>query len=227
MSLWSRINAAISALRQGEGLASVFDRLRNPPESTVAFTIAVIALGAKIAKADGRVTRAEVVAFREVFHIAPEDEGNAARVYDLARQDVAGYRDYAARIARLFSDRPALRKEVLEGLFHIAVADGAYHVGEDAMLADVAGILGLDTRCFIRMRARFVPEAERDPWDVLGVDHDDPPEVVRAAWARLVRESHPDHLVAQGLPVEAVRMAEARLVAVNRAWEEINGRRAG
>lgn len=227
MTLWSRINAALSALAQGEGLASVFDRLRNPPERTVAFAIAVIALGAKIAKADGQVTRAEVVAFRDVFRIPPEEEANAARVYDLARQDIAGYRDYAARIARLFADRPALREEVLEGLFHIAMADGAYHEGEDAMLADVAGILGLDTRTFIRMRARFVPEAERDPWDVLGVDRDDPPAVVRAAWARLVRESHPDRLIAEGVPPEAVRMAEARLVAVNRAWEEISARRAG
>ncbi|MBW7922386.1 MAG: molecular chaperone DjiA [Rubellimicrobium sp.] len=227
MTLWSRISAALSALRQGEGLASVFDRLRNPPERTVAFTIAVIALGAKIAKADGQVTRAEVVAFREIFRIGPEDEANAARVYDLARQDVAGYRDYAARIATLFADQPALREEVLDGLFHIALADGRYHDGEDAMLADVAAILGLDDRTFMRMRARFVPEARRDPWDVLGVARDDPPEVIRAAWARLVRESHPDHLIAQGLPVEAVRMAEARLVAVNRAWEEISRRQAG
>jgi len=227
MTLWTRINAAVAALRNGEGLASVFDRLKNPPERTVAFAIAIIALGAKIAKADGQVTRAEVAAFRDLFHIPPEEEANAARVYDLARQDVAGYPDYARRIAALFADRPELREEVLEGLFHIAMADGAYHDGEDAMLAEVARIFGLGERAFTRMRARFVPEAERDPWDVLGVAHDDPPAVVRAAWARLVRESHPDRLIAAGVPPEAVRLAEARLVAVNRAWEEINARRAG
>lgn len=227
MTLWSRITAAISALRNGEGLASVFDQLKNPPERTVAFAIAVIALGAKLAKADGQVTRAEVAAFREVFRVPPEEEANAARVYDLARQDVAGYQDYARRIAVLFADQPGLREEVLEGLFCIAVADGTYHEGEDTMLADVARILGFEGRIFTRMRARFVPEAERDPWDVLGVSHDDPPDVIRSAWARLVRESHPDRLIAKGLPVEAVQMAEARLVAVNRAWEEINARRAG
>lgn len=226
MSLWVRINAAVSALRQGEGLASVFDRLRNPPERTVAFTIAVIALGAKLAKADGQVTRAEVRAFRDVFHIPPEDEVNAARVYDLARQDVAGYQEYARRIAVLFTRQPGLREEVVEGLFHVALADGSYHDNEDTVLADIARILGLESCTFRRMRARFVAEAERDPWDVLGVSRDDPPEVVRAAWRRLVRECHPDHLIAQGLPLEAVRMAERRLIAVNRAWEEINTRRA-
>lgn len=226
MSLWARINAAISALRQGEGLASVFDRLRNPPERTVAFAIAVIALGAKLAKADGQVTRAEVRAFRDVFRIPPEDEVNAARVYDLARQDVAGYQEYARRIAALFRQQQGLREEVLEGLFHVALADGSYHDNEDTILADVAGILDIDSCTFQRMRARFVPEAERDPWDVLGVSRDDPPEMVRAAWRRLVRECHPDRMIAEGLPLEAVRMAERRLIAVNRAWEEINAHRA-
>ena len=71
MSLWSRIQDALSALAKGEGLSAVFDRLRSPPERSVAFTIAVIALSAKMAKADGRVTRDEVMAFRQVFHIPP------------------------------------------------------------------------------------------------------------------------------------------------------------
>ena len=57
VSLWSRIGQALAALARGEGLAAVFDHLRAPPERSVAFTIAVIALGAKMAKADGQVTK--------------------------------------------------------------------------------------------------------------------------------------------------------------------------
>ncbi|MCV6585195.1 MAG: TerB family tellurite resistance protein, partial [Marinibacterium sp.] len=70
MSIWTRISEAISALASGESLTKVFESLRTPPERSVAFTIAVIALGAKMAKADGQVTRDEVTAFREVFQIA-------------------------------------------------------------------------------------------------------------------------------------------------------------
>src|SRR6056297_1152633 len=103
MSIWTRISEAVSALAKGEGLSAVFDRLRSPPERSVAFTIAVLALGAKMAKADGLVTRDEVTAFREVFQIAREDEEGAARVFNLARQDVAGYEEYAARIKRMFN----------------------------------------------------------------------------------------------------------------------------
>ena len=91
MSIWSRIADALAALATGEGLSSLFEKLRTPPEQTVGFTIAVIALSAKMAKADGIVTRAEVLAFREIFHIATADEASAAKVFNLARQDIAGF----------------------------------------------------------------------------------------------------------------------------------------
>jgi DnaJ like chaperone protein len=223
MSIWTRIPEAIAALAKGEGLAAVFDRLRTPPERTVAFAIAVIALGAKMAKADGRVTRNEVTAFREVFHIPPAEEANAARVFDLARQDVAGFEEYARRIRAMYGEETGPLGDLMEGLFHIALADGDYHPAENAFLARVAAIFGLAPQEFARMRARFVPEAEQDPWDVLGVDRDAPLEEVRAAWRRLVRETHPDRMIARGVPEEAVRLAEKRLIAVNRAWERISG----
>ena len=224
MSVWSRIADALSALASGEGLAQVFDRLRGAPERSVAFTIAVIALGAKMAKADGQVTRDEVAAFREVFHIPASEEKNAARLYNMARTDVAGFEDYAARIARMFDQADDVLVDLLEGLFHIAMADGFYHPGENEFLRRVAEIFGVDDRCFARLRARFVPDAEPDPWDVLGVSPEASPETIRAAWRALVRETHPDRLAARGLPEEAVKMAEKRLVAVNRAWERIQSR---
>lgn len=221
MSIWSRIADALAALAKGEGLAAVFDRLRGPRERGVVFAIAVIALGAKMAKADGVVNRVEVRAFREVFRIAPEDEKNAARVFNLARQDVAGYRDYAERVARMLKDQPGMLCNLLEGLFYIAMADGDYHPDEDAFLSDVAGIFGLSEGDFTRLRARFVPSAERDPYEVLGVRREAEMSEIRRAYRRAVRESHPDLLVSQGLPEEAMKLAEKRMADLNKAWDEI------
>ena len=222
MSVWSRIADALAALRSGESLSTVFDTLRSPPERSIAFTIAVIALGAKMAKADGQVTRDEVTAFREVFLIPPAEEENAARLFNYARQDVAGFEDYAARIARMFNEADGALCDLLEGLFHIAVADGDYHPNEDQFLARVSEIFGLSDRQFRAIRTRFVPDADPDPWAVLGVEPDTPITDVRKAWRNLVRETHPDRMMARGLPEEALKMAEKRLIAVNRAWEEIN-----
>ena len=222
MSIWSRIAQVLSALASGEGLSALFDRLRAPPEKSVAFTIAVIALGAKMAKADGRVTRDEVAAFREVFHIPPEEEAHAARVFDLARQDVAGFDAYAARVARMFGPGHAALTDLMDGLFHIALADGDYHPAEDDFLARVALAFGLDPRAFRSLRAAHVPGQEPDPWEVLGVDPSEGVEGARAAWRALVRETHPDRMIARGLPEEAVRLAERRLTRVNGAWEAIS-----
>lgn len=226
MSIWTRISEALAALAAGESLATVFEKLRTPPERSVAFTIAVIALGAKMAKADGMVTRDEVSAFREVFHIPKDEEANAATVFNMARKDVAGFEEYARKIARMFDQAHDTLFDLMEGLFVIAVADGDYHEQEDDYLARVAKIFGITDREFRALRAQFVPDAPPDPWDVLGVDPDTPMEDVRAAWRQAVRDSHPDQMIARGVPEEAIKLAEMRMVAINRAWEEINAGRA-
>ncbi|RMA41623.1 molecular chaperone DjiA [Rhodophyticola porphyridii] len=225
MSLWTRITDALSALAKGEGLGAVFDRLRSPPERSVAFTIAVIALSAKMAKADGRVTRDEVTAFREVFQVPTEEEAAASRVFNLAREDVAGFEEYAARIARMFADNPAVLSDLMEGLFHIACADGAYHPKEDMFLERVAEIFGMSPRDFTSLRARHVPDAAPDPYAVLGVDSTMSLEEIRAVWRSQVRETHPDRMMGRGVPEEAIRLAEMRLRSINRAWEEISAHR--
>lgn len=226
MSIWTRIADALSALASGEGLSALFDRLRPPPEKSVAFTIAVIALGAKMAKADGEVTRNEVAAFRQVFAIPPGEEANAARVFNLARQDVAGFETYARKIRSMFRDDSRVLVDLMEGLFHISVADGRWHPQEEAFLRDVAEIFGVGDRCFRSLRARFVPDAQPDPYDILGVDPDATLTEARAAWKQAVRDSHPDRMLARGVPAEAVKLAEQRLIAINAAWEEISSKQA-
>ena len=227
MSLWSRITEALQALASGESLAAVFDRLRTPPERSVAFTIAVIALGAKMAKADGHVTRDEVTAFREVFHIAAQDEAGAARVFNLARQDVAGFEDYARRIRAMFEGHPQTLTDLVEGLFHIALADGFFHPNEDAFLERVAEIFDIPAADMRALHARFVPGSTPDPYCVLGVSPEATLDQIRQSWRQLVRDNHPDALFSRGVPEEAMRLAERRLIDINRAWEAIRESHAG
>ena len=229
MSIWTRIATALSALTKGEGLTAVLDHLRASPapERSVAFTIAVIALGAKMAKADGLVTRDEVAAFRRIFAIPEDETANAARVFNLARQDIAGFDIYATKIRAMF--RPSdddILTDLLEGLFHISMADGHYHDGEDLFLAEVARRFGLTDHIFNQLRARLVDGAPRDPYDVLGVPHDATLHQIRAAWRAAVKSGHPDVMLARGVPPEALKLAETRLQAINQAWEAISARRA-
>lgn len=236
MSIWTRIAEALISLAKGEPLSAVFDHLRtaSAPEQSLGFTIAVLALGAKMAKADGTVTRDEVTAFRRIFTFPEGEEQHAAHVFNLARQDIAGFDTYARKIARLFNpqgqricaDDHHVLVDILEALFQIAVADGSYHPGEDAFLAHVADEFGLDDTCFNIVRSRLVEGAPRDPYDVLGLPRDASKDVARKAWKDLVRDTHPDVLQSRGVPPEAMKLAERRLQMINEAWREIATRAA-
>ncbi len=194
-------------------------------QKQMAFTVGVIALGAKMAKADGHVSPDEVTAFKEVFRVPPEEMRNVARVFDLAKQDVAGYDAYARQLASLFADDPPLLVAVIEGLFHIASADGVLHDDEDEFLADVAGLFGIPDAQFARIRARFVPETRDDPYLLMGITRTASNEELHRRYRKLVIENHPDKAIARGVPPEFVRIATAKLAAINAAHDMIRKER--
>lgn len=187
----------------------------------IAFTIAVIVLGAKMAKADGVVSRAEVAAFKEVFQVPAHELKNVARVFDQARQDPAGFEPYAKQVARLFRKDHPILEELLDGLFHIAKADGGVHEAEIAFLKNVAGIFGFDETEFARIRESHLGPDKADPYTILGTRRTASNEDIKAAWRKLVRDTHPDKLMAQGLPREFVELANEKLATINAAYDKI------
>ena len=212
------------------GLAHPRPASRPPdPRDSVAFTIAVIALGAKMAKADGTVSRDEVAAFREVFQVPPQEATNLRRVFDLARRSTAGFDSYARQVGRLFHGHRAVLEDLLGGLFYIALADGRVCDKEDAYLREVARHLGFDPAGYARIRSAFLgtqPERADDPHAVLGVAPDASLDEIRAAYRRLVRAHHPDLLVARGLSADRVAQATARIAHINAARDLLlHGRR--
>jgi DnaJ like chaperone protein len=194
------------------------------PRRRIAFTIAVIALGAKMARVDGAVTRDEVAAFREVFQVPPGEEDHVRLVFDLARKSTAGFESYARQVGRLFANDRAVLENLLDGLFHIALADGGICPAEDAYLREVARHFGFSAGDYARIRAHHAgPEEEgaEDPHAILGVEPDASRGAIREAYHRLVRESHPDLAIAQGLPTECIALATARVARINAAYDRL------
>jgi len=187
----------------------------------IAFTTAVIVLGAKMAKADGVVTRDEVTAFKEVFHVPPEDAKQVGRLFDIAKKDASGYAPYARQLNDMFKDQPAMLEALLDALFHIAKADGTYHPGEKAWLEKVATLFGFDAAEFRRIEAKHTVRPQDDPYAILGIEPTVSDDEARSAWKTQVREHHPDKLIAEGLPQEFVDSATRQLAKVNAAWDTI------
>ncbi|KZM47459.1 DnaJ family molecular chaperone [Labrenzia sp. OB1] len=224
MSVWNSIGSIVGAI--GTGGAQLVDRIVQlvlaRPEGTgsVAFTVAMIALSAKMAKADGVVTTDEVLAFRDLFEVPSNEERNVARLFNLAKEDVAGFEVYAQKLADLFPyDRKTLF-DILDGLFHIAKADGVIHESELGYLSKVAEVFGLDDREFSKVMARHVRK-DGNPYEILGLGPEASDTELKAQYRREVQETHPDRLIARGVPEEFVRIANDRLAALNDAWAKI------
>jgi DnaJ like chaperone protein len=233
MSIWGKLAGAAAGFAIGGPIGALIggiaghyglDRQRQGPptaETEIAFTVGVIALGAKMAKADGVVTADEVQAFKEVFRVPPSEIPNVARIFNLAKQDVAGYEAYAEQLATLFKDNRELLEDVLEGLFHIASADGVLHPREHEYLRTVAGIFGFSDTEFGAIRARYVHDDKDDAYRVLGVDSSISDKELKTRYRKLVQENHPDKAVARGLPPEFIKIATDKLAAINQAYERI------
>jgi DnaJ like chaperone protein len=225
MTVWQKISGFATALGDAGGsllqdVAKVFGVDSGDPEKSVTFTIGVIALSAKMAKADGIVSALEVEAFKRVFQFSAEEAANVERVFDLAKQDVAGYEAYADQIAALLGDDRRLLQHVLEGLMHVAAADGILHPKEDAFLKSVALHFGFGDNEYRFFRARFIRDCG-SPYDVLKLEPSATDAQIRAQYRKLVADNHPDKLIGRGVPPEFVEVATRKLAAINAAYESI------
>lgn len=193
-----------------------------PGGRDAAFTLALIALAAKMAVADGAVTASEVRAFNATVEIAQGSEPHVERLFNLAKQDVAGYDAYARKVARFFQDTPETLEHVLDSLFFIATADGLVHEAELDYLRDVGAIFGFDDARFEQIAAQHVMLEEGvDPYTVLGLSHDATPDEIRRVYRLLVAEHHPDRLIAKGVPSDLIDVATARMSAINLAYQAL------
>lgn len=196
------------------------NRLLAPAPKPAAFSVALIALSAKMAKADGVVLPSEIQAFQEVFHIPPDEFGAVARLFNLAKADTAGYQAYTRQVAQMFADDADTREDLLDALFHVAKADHILHPRELEFLADVAAILGFTGLAYERIEARHVRRPD-DPYAVLDLGPDATAEEVKARWRALVSAHHPDRIAARGLPPAALKLANDRVAALNGAYNRI------
>ncbi len=235
-SIWGKLSGAgiglalggpIGALLGGVAGHVLIDREGAPfgkPPRDVLFTMGLVALAAKMAKADGVVVDVEVKAFEQIVEVPESEHGRVQRLFELAMQTSDGFESYARQIGEEFKDEPALLEDVLDGLFHIAKADEAVHEAEYVYLKNVAAIFSFSDAEFERIAARHVKRAD-DPYLILKAERSMSDDELKRHYRKMVAENHPDREIARGLPPEAVKIATERLAAINAAWERIAAER--
>lgn len=218
MSFWRNIaGRAVRNLDEAE----CADCPPGLPGEDPAFSTAVTALGAKLAKADGHAQASEYAAFAEVFQPEAGSDGNVRRLYQLARQTTRGFESYARRLAKRYRHCPQILEDVVDGLFFVATSDGVVTADELAYLQRVSELFGQSSLVFRRLKATHLGAEAGDPYVALGVRHDASDAEVRAAWKAQLSEAHPDRARARGLPAEFIEVAEAKAAAINAAHDAI------
>lgn len=227
MTLWTQLLDSGKRLFDidGEVEALSVDEECAPDPNDVGFTAAVIGLGAKMAAADGVVSDEEIMVFSRVFRAAPEDADAVRRVFNLARRTVRGYESYALKIGRKYKARPCLLEGVLDGLFHIALADGVVTTEELEYLETVSQAFGFTDATFRRIRASHMGSDREDPYHVLGVPHDADFDAIRVAYRKLMADNHPDRVVTNGAPREFEAAAHEKAAAITSAYAKIRAER--
>ena len=218
MSFWK--NLAQMAVRRFDA-AECVECPKGQPGADPAFATAVTALGAKLAMADGLVQDVEQTAFLQVFK--PEDAArrDVLRLYELARQTPHGFESYAKRLAKRYSSCPQILEDVLEGLFHIAVADGYLTHEEETYLETVSRLFGLKSTTYRSIRSGYVPADAEDPYTILGIEPNASDEEVRRARRARLSDVHPDRIRARGLPAEFEALYTQKSARINLAFDHI------
>ena len=219
MSIWDQLAAATADFSiMGLHRDQKQDR---PLDDALPFTVGMISLAAKMAKADGVVTKDEVRAFKKAFKVSDAEMKHAARAFNLAKQDAAGYETCAEELVTVFGGDRKKLEYVLEGVFHIAGADGVVHPKEEEFLRQVAKRFGFTDAEFTSMKARHTLESERNPYDVLGVKPSVSNEELSNQYRRLVAENRPDDFLMRGMPKEFGLIATEKVAAINEAYDKI------
>ncbi len=186
-----------------------------------AYTIGVIVLSAKMAKADGQVTRDEIETFKKVFGIPESEFGQVGKIFDQARKDAEGYEPYAKQLGSLFSGEPAILQNLLGCLFEIAMADGILHEQELAFIEKVAKEFGFAPSIIDGIKSGYSGGQLSNPYKVLGVSKESSDQEIKDVYRKLIKENHPDMLIAKGMPEEFVETANNKMAQINSAYEEI------
>lgn len=222
-----------------------YARVTDPDNVAAEFFRTTFEVMGHVAKADGRVSEAEIRAARRVmadFRLSPAQidaaidffgDGKDAR-YDFGRAVLS--------LRRACAGRPDLLRVFLEIQMRTAIDGCDLRGPARALLTRIAAMLGVGGLEFARLEAilrqrrgdggagadRAAAEGAMSlaaAYQVLGVVATDSDEQITKAYRRQLSRHHPDKLKANGLPESMLEHAKARTQQIIEAWDIIRAAR--
>ena len=214
MLLGSLIGGKISRAKSRAGFGS----FAQPQQI---FALSLIVLSAKLSKADGQVSKEELIAVKDKLRIPENELDQVGKIFNKAKEESAGYEPYAQQIAQIYRGNINVLEEVINILFYIAEADGNVSESEHKMIEHIAQIFGLTEIQFNSIKESRKSSDKLNPYIVLESNPDDTIEIIRKRYLKLSKEHHPDLLMSKGVPQEVINESKAKMRAINSAWDQV------
>ena len=214
MLLGSLIGGKISRAKSRVGFGS----FAQPQQI---FALSLIVLSAKLSKADGQVSKEELIAVKDKLKIPENEIDQVGKIFNKAKEESAGYEPYAQQIAQVYRGNINVLEEVINILFYIAEADGNISNSELKMIEHIAQIFGLTEIQFNSIKESRKSSDKLNPYIVLESNPDDTIEIIRKRYLKLSKKNHPDLLISKGVPQEVINESKAKMRAINSAWGQI------
>ena len=215
MLLGSLIGGKISRARSR---SSGFGSFAQPQQI---FALSLIVLSAKLSKADGQVSKEELIAVRDKLKIPDNEIEQVGKIFNKAKEESAGYEPYAQQVSQIYKSNPNVLEEVINILFYIAEADGNISQSEMNMIQHIAEIFGLNNTQFNSIKESRKSSDKLNPYIVLGCNPDDNLQNIRKKYLKLSKEHHPDLLISKGVPEEVIEESKKKMRSINSAWDQI------
>ena len=215
MLLGSLIGGKIS---KSKARVSGFNSFAQPQQI---FALSLIVLSAKLSKADGQVSKEELIAVKDKLKIPENEIEQVGKIFNKAKEESAGYEPYAQQISQIYKNNPNVLEEVINILFYIAEADGNVSQSEINMIQHIAQIFGLNQSQFNSIQESRKGSDKLNPYIVLGSKPEDGLPLIRKKYIQLSKENHPDLLISKGVPSEVIDESKKKMRAINLAWDKI------
>ena len=216
MLLGSLIVGKISRARSGS--TGNFGAFAQPKQI---FALSLIVLSAKLSKADGQVSKEELVAVRDKLKIPENEIEQVGKIFNKAKKESAVYEPYAQQIAQIYKNNLNVLEEVINILFYIAEADGNVSQSELDMIQNIARIFGLNQAQFNSIKESRKSSDKLNPYVVLESNPEENLQTIRKRYLQLSKEHHPDILINKGVPQEVIAESKKKMRAINSAWDQI------
>ena len=193
----------------------------NQQNSQEVFALSLIILSAKLSKADGHVSKEELIAVKDKLRIPDSEIDQVAKIFNKAKDESTGYEPYAKQIAEIFRGNLNVLEEVINILFYIAEADGHVSNDEETMIANIAYIFGLSQKQYQSIKESRKTSDKLNPYIVLESQPTDDLKTIRKNYIKLSKEHHPDLLISKGVPVEVINESKNKMRSINAAWDQV------